>query len=146
MLPSSNPASVADEPATDLGSGIAYHRTTGRLLSCNNFAYLTKGAEMVDQVVPRVRKMLPWWVGFVFGFAAGAAAVIAGVVVRRPGLIAIGAAAIISCLITMLAGAAATPTVSRNSFGAVVSRISQGVWIIVLLLFLAAVAVAILTW
>ncbi|MPZ48134.1 MAG: hypothetical protein GEU75_02285 [Dehalococcoidia bacterium] len=90
---------------------------------------------------------IPNWVGFGLAIAAGVACIIVGAMQPYAGLIAIGAAAVISSIIAWVSGAKSTPSVNpfKKSFGATIKEIEMIPWLIIFGLFVVAVLIAILT-
>src|SRR5690242_3549907 len=87
---------------------------------------------------------IPNWVGFGLIILVGVLAIIFGLAVTKsPGLVAFGVAAIASSIIAWVNGAKSKPDVGWISFGASVRNIDGWAWVIVFLLFVAAVVVAV---
>jgi len=90
---------------------------------------------------------IPNWVGFGLAIVVGVVCVIAGAMEEYAGLIAIGAAALISTAIAWVSGAKSTPDVNpfKKSFGATMKEIEQVPWLIIFGLFAVAVVIAVVT-
>jgi hypothetical protein len=86
---------------------------------------------------------IPNWVGFGLIILVGILAIIFGGLERSPGLIAFGVAAIASSILAWANGARSRPDVGWKKFGGTVKNIDGWVWVVVFLLFAAAVAIAV---
>jgi len=99
-----------------------------------------------SSVLPSADSLLdriPSWVGFGLIILVGILAIVFGAMTKSPGLIAFGVAAIASAIVAWVNGARSRPDVGWISFGATVRNIDGWAWVIVFLLFVAAVVVAV---
>src|SRR5438105_13255184 len=85
---------------------------------------------------------LPNWVGFGLIILVGVLAIVFGALGRSPGLIAFGVAAIASAILAWVDGARSRPDVGWKKFGGTVRDIDGWAWVVVFLLFAAAVVIA----
>jgi hypothetical protein len=87
---------------------------------------------------------LPGWVGLGFALLVGAAAIVFGIINGSAGLIAFGAAAIISVILALISGARATPRIDpfSKSFGAVIEGLDGITSAIIIALFIIAIVIA----
>jgi hypothetical protein len=103
----------------------------------------------VSGIWERILGWLPAWLGFVIIIGIGVILVILGITANseRVGLLAWGIAMITSGAIAWWSASKAEPRGNPfdRSFGAVLSRIEQLPWLIILALFLVAVIVTIVT-
>lgn len=101
----------------------------------------------VNETFDNVRGMIPSWMGFLFGLAAGAAALIVGAILPHAGLIAFGVAGIAGTIIAWVSGAVASPEGNpfTRSFGATMKRIPALAWLVIFGLFAVAAVITIVT-
>ena len=87
---------------------------------------------------------LPGGGGFAIALLAGLAAIIAGISNKSAGLIAFGAAAIISVILAWISGARAEPRIDpfKDSFGAVIDGLDSITSVIIIALFIIALVIA----
>jgi hypothetical protein len=100
-----------------------------------------------DGIFSKIFGWLPGWVGFLFALAVGVLAIVFGAINSSVGLIAFGVAAIISVILAWISGGRATPRLDpfKHSFGAFIDRLDSPTTVIIIILFVIAIVIAILT-